>query len=217
MTVGIDEIPPIVTAIEPISSYVTNGSILYLNVSVTDEHSGVNASDVWVDVSNINNTLGNVSLDRVGTSNYWNGSIIVNTTNEGTQNLPVYAYDNVSNLNSSVSLTAGRDFTSPNVTAITVNQWYSNGSVMTLNASITDDLSGVKNATVNVSAINSTLNEVILERQDGDYWTNTTIVADRGDTGGLVNLTIISYDNVCNVNNSVNMTISVDRRCRSRV
>jgi hypothetical protein len=206
---GLDRTSPIVTAIEPISSYVTNGSTLYLNVSVTDEHSGVNASAVWVDVSNINNTLGNVSLDRVGISNYWNGSVIVNTTNEGTQDLPVYAYDNVSNLNSSVSLTAGRDFAAPNVTAVTVDQWYLNGSVVTLNASISDDLSGVKNATVNVSAINSTLNEVILERQDGGYWTNTTIVADRGETAELQNLTITAYDNVSNVNDSVNMTVGI--------
>jgi hypothetical protein len=210
MTVGIDTMPPVVTAIEPIGSHVSNGSALELNVSVTDEHSGVNASAVWVNVSNINNTLGNFSLNRIGTSDYWNGSIIVNTTNEGTQNLTVYAYDNVSNCNSSVNLTAGRDFAPPSVTAVTVGQWYANNSVMTLNASITDELSGVKNATVNVSAINSTLNEVILIKQDGDYWTNATIIADRGNTAVLQNLTITAYDNVSLANNTVNMTVGID-------
>ncbi|MDD2777843.1 MAG: hypothetical protein PHI16_02950, partial [Methanocellales archaeon] len=101
------------------------------------------------------------------------------------------------------------DTTAPDVTAITLNQWYANNSVVTLNVSINDSQSGVKNATVNVSAINSTLNEVVLVKQGGDYWTNTTIVADRGDTGGLVNLTITAYDNVSNCNNTVNMTVGI--------
>ncbi|NYT00154.1 MAG: hypothetical protein GKB99_00300 [Methanocellales archaeon] len=79
---------------------------------------------------------------------------------------------------------------------------------MTLNASITNGEAGVKNASVNVSAINSTLNEVVLERQ-GDYWINTTIIADRGETAELQNLTITTYDNVSNVNNSVNMTVGI--------
>ena len=90
-------------------------------------------------------------------------------------------YDNSSNYvisyqNNSVV----KDTTAPDVTAITVGVWAANNSVVTLNASITDELSGVKNATVNVSAINSTLNEVVLVKQNGDYWTNTTIIADRG-------------------------------------
>ncbi|MFA4934532.1 MAG: hypothetical protein WC568_01725, partial [Candidatus Methanoperedens sp.] len=52
------------------------------------------------------------------------------------------------------------DTSPPNVTSNTNNVFVSNRSLVTLNASITDYLggSGVKNATVNVSGINTTIN-----------------------------------------------------------
>jgi len=66
-----------------------------------------------------------------------------------------------------------------------------------------------KNATVNVSSVNSSLNEAILTLSGG-YWINTTIIADRGETTILKNMTITTYDNLGNVNNTINMSIGID-------
>jgi hypothetical protein len=104
--VALDRVIPNVTAVEPIQKTVSNGDVLNLSVIVTDDRSGVNASAVLVNVSRINNTIGNYTLTRVGATDYWNGSVIVSTSNIGVQNLTVYAYDYASNCNSSINLTA---------------------------------------------------------------------------------------------------------------
>ncbi|MDD5485933.1 MAG: Ig-like domain-containing protein, partial [Methanocellales archaeon] len=203
-----DTTAPSVTAIT-VNQWYLNNSVMSLNASITDDLSGV--SNATVNVSAINSTLNEVILVKQD-GDYWtNATIIADRGNTaGLQNLTITAYDNISLVNNTVNMTVGIDENAPSVTAITINQWYANNSVMTLNASITDSQSGVKNATVNVSAINSTLNEVVLVKQGGNYWTNATIIADRGNTAELQNLTITAYDNVSNVNNTVNMTAGID-------
>ena len=107
-------------------------------------------------------------------------------------------------------MTVGIDVGTPNVTAVTLNQWVANNTAVTLNASITDLRSGVKNAIVNVSTINSTINEAILTKQgETDYWTNGTVLADIATTE-TKNLTITAYDISENCNFSVNITVGVD-------
>jgi len=109
--------------------------------------------------------------------------------------------------NSSV-LTITVDSTVPSVISKYHNVYVKNGNRLTLNA-LYRYTSGMKNATVNVSSINSTINDAILTLSGG-YWINTTIIADRGDTAGFKNLTITAYDNASNINNSVNMTAGID-------
>ncbi|MFC1787398.1 hypothetical protein ACFLY8_05150 [Halobacteriota archaeon] len=204
----IDATAPDVTAIT-LNQWYANNSVVTLNASINDSPSGV--KNATVNVSAINSTLNEVILTKQN-GDYWtNTTIIADRGNTVVlQNLTITAYDNVSNVNDSVNMTVGIDENAPSVSAITIGVWTANNSVVTLNASINDSQSGVKNATVNVSLINSTINEAILIKQQGvDYWTNTTIIADKGDTGGLQNLTITAYDNVSNCNNSVNMTVEI--------
>jgi len=52
-----------------------------------------------------------------------------------------------------------------------------NNSYLSLNASIYD-AAGVKNATVNISSVNSSLTQAILTKQ-GNYWINNTIIGTR--------------------------------------
>ncbi len=101
------------------------------------------------------------------------------------------------------------DITPPSVISNTNNVYVANNAFVSLNASITDTDTGVKNATVNVSQINSTINEAVLTLTGG-YWINNSIIANKGDTNGLKNLTITAYDNAGNVNNSINMTVAID-------
>ncbi|MDD2778533.1 MAG: hypothetical protein PHI16_06565, partial [Methanocellales archaeon] len=206
--ITIDGVAPNVTAIT-LGVWTANNSVVTLNASINDGLSGV--KNATVNVSLINSTFNEAILNEQS-GDYWTNTTIIADRGDtgGLVNLTITAHDNASNCNNTINMAVGIDANPPSVTAITVDQWYVNNSVVTLNASITDDLSGVKNATVNVSAINSTLNEVVLVKQAGDYWTNTTIVADRGDTGGLQNLTITAYDNVSNVNNTINMTVGID-------
>lgn len=101
------------------------------------------------------------------------------------------------------------DIFSPNVTSNTNNIYVANNTLLTLNATVTDLGSGARNATVNVSGVNATLNGAVLTNTSG-FWLNATIMADKGETNGFVNLTITAYDNATNVNSSINMTVWID-------
>ncbi|MDF1534669.1 MAG: PGF-pre-PGF domain-containing protein, partial [Methanosarcinaceae archaeon] len=98
----------------------------------------------------------------------------------------------------------------PSVTAISPimqSQWLKNGSTIDLNASITDIGSGMKNASVNVSSLNATgVAELDFDRS---FWTNNSFIVATSNQG-VFNLTITAYDNVSNVNNTINMTVYVD-------
>lgn len=202
LTLKVDGTPPQVTS-RTNNIYVKTGSLLTLNASITDATSGV--KNATVNVSGVNSTINEATLSLQGS--YWlNTTIIADRGETALKNLTITTYDYSGNVNKSVNMTVGIDNTMPSVTSNTNNVSVANGSIITLNATITDALSGVKNATVNVSAINSTLNEVILNLQGG-FWLNTTIIADKGN--GLVNLTITAYDNASNVNKSINMTARI--------
>jgi cytochrome c-type biogenesis protein CcmE len=188
---------------------VSNGSFLILNASITDAYSGV--KNATVNVSPVNSTINEAILTFSG--GYWINTTIIADRGEtvGVMNLTITTYDNSSNVNMDVNMTAGIDDTAPIVTSNTNSLYVSNGSFLTLDASIMDAFSGVKNATVNVSSVNSTINEAILTLS-GDYWINNTIIADNGENTGFKNLTITAYDNAGNVNKSINMTVWINPR-----
>ncbi len=202
----LDNVPPYVIS-NTNNVYLENDTFITLNATITDAGSGV--KNVTVNVSALNSTINETILTPQGES-WINSSIIADRgETEGFVGLVITAYDNAGNSNNSVNMTAGIDETPPSVTSNTINLYVSNGSFLTLNASITDDFTGVKNATVNVSEVSSTINEAILDLS-GEYWINSTIIADKGENSGFKNLTITTYDNADNVNNSVNMTVRVN-------
>lgn len=87
-----------------------------------------------------------------------------------------------------------------------------NGTTITLNATITDAISGVKNtgvknASVNISSINASLTNVSLVLNSG-FWTNNSVIVNASD--GVYYLNITTYDNVNNVNNSIRLIVTVD-------
>lgn len=97
----------------------------------------------------------------------------------------------------------------PSVISNTNNVYLANDTFIVLNATITDAGAGVKNANANVSALNSTINEAVLTLQ-GESWINYSIIADRGETEGFVDIVITAYDNAGNSNNTINMTVGID-------
>ncbi|VVB89192.1 Subtilisin-like serine protease [uncultured archaeon] len=82
-----------------------------------------------------------------------------------------------------------------------------NGTAITLNATITDAISGVKNASVNVSSINSSFTDASLAYDSG-FWKNNSIIVNASD--GTYYLNITAYDNMNNVNNSSRLSVTVD-------
>ncbi|MDW7725840.1 MAG: S8 family serine peptidase [Candidatus Methanoperedens sp.] len=82
-----------------------------------------------------------------------------------------------------------------------------NGDNITLNATITDSGFGVKNATINVSSINSSLSDIILTNVSG-YWINESVIVNAAD--GTYYLNITAYDNVSNFNDTVRLSVTVD-------
>jgi len=96
-----DEVEPVVFANETDypagQTAAKQGETVTINAYVTDAGTGV--KEVKVNVSTINATRTNVTLNQNGT-NRWNYTLIVNKTGiNGTFNLPIYAWDNASNFN----------------------------------------------------------------------------------------------------------------------
>jgi subtilisin family serine protease len=82
-----------------------------------------------------------------------------------------------------------------------------NGETITINATITDSGFGIKNATVNASSINSSIANVILNNISG-FWINNSVIVNA--SSGIYHLNITSYDNISNINNTVQLTVNVD-------
>ncbi len=104
------------------------------------------------------------------------------------------------------------DTVGPNVIAnptgyIGGNTAAKNGTAITLNATITDAISGVKNASVNVSSINASLTNVSLSNSSG-FWTNSSVIVNTPD--GTYRLNITAYDNADNKNDTMQIPVIVD-------
>ena len=186
-----------------------NGSQITLNVTIIDEGAGV--KNATVDASQINASLITpLILEKV--NNYWiNQSVIVNAA-DGIFNLPVTVYDNASNVNTSSVIQVTVDNTPPIVIANPTGYpdgftAVNNGSKITFNASISDTGAGIKNATVNVSQINSSLGDIQLIDISG-FWINDSVIVMAPD--GTYFLNITSYDNASNYNDSAQVEVVVD-------
>lgn len=82
-----------------------------------------------------------------------------------------------------------------------------NGTAVIFNATITSAIPGVKNASVNVSSINSSFTDASLVYDSG-FWKNDSIIVNVSD--GTYYLNITAYDNIGNVNNSSRLSVTVD-------
>ncbi|NJD77411.1 MAG: PGF-pre-PGF domain-containing protein [Candidatus Methanoperedens sp.] len=81
-----------------------------------------------------------------------------------------------------------------------------NGTIITLNASISDNY-GVRNASINASQINSSLGNVALSYSNG-FWSNSSVIVAAPD--GTYSLNITAYDDAGNMNNTSQVTVVVD-------
>lgn len=125
-----------------------------------------------------------------------NGTYIFNLNTSNTSaNTPIYLTID------------GEPTVSVNTYLQTPNTWVKNGTILDFNASISDIGSGVVNATIDITALNSTDGIINLDLLSG-YWVNTSYLVSTQE--GRHNITIVSYDAVGHVNNSVNFSVWVD-------
>ncbi|MGB8217121.1 MAG: hypothetical protein WCE94_07450 [Candidatus Methanoperedens sp.] len=180
----------IVTLIKPDNSRV----LIYPTAALNASSSG------WL-------TFSNSSMKTSDFSQNGNYRILLNATLDATASNKIDVSLEVRWDNPNITL-VGKDITPPSVTSNTNNVYVANNTFVSLNASITDTDTGVKNATVNVSQINFTIKEAVLTLTGG-YWVNNIIIANKGGTNGFKNLTITAYDNAGNRNNTINMTVGI--------
>ena len=118
----VDTQAPSVTA-SPATTYpgsqtaAKTGDTVTLNATVTDDGSGV--SSVTVNASTINSTQTSVTLTQVGSTDYYNGTVIVSTSSSGTMSCAVNATDNCGYSNTSISLSVIVDNTAPSTPVVT--------------------------------------------------------------------------------------------------
>jgi len=82
-----------------------------------------------------------------------------------------------------------------------------NGTPITLNATITDAIAGVKNASVNISSINATLTSVSLFNVSG-YWIYQDVTVYASD--GIYPLNITAFNNMGFMNDFFQLSVIVD-------
>jgi len=215
--VMIDTAPPVVTANPTgyLSGYsaAKNGTSITLNASISDYLAGV--KNATVNASQINSSLGIAILNNISRF-YTNSTVIVNTS-DGTYRLNITAYDNAGNLNDIVQIPVIVDNTPPgNITVTPVS--YQRGSaannrnIMEFNASADDPVinltsAGLKNASVNASQINNT-GRIELTNQSGFWRGNATF--DKFIADGNYSLNVTFFDNAGNINNSVQINVTID-------
>ncbi|OYT63646.1 hypothetical protein B6U67_02190, partial [Methanosarcinales archaeon ex4484_138] len=81
------------------------------------------------------------------------------------------------------------------------------GDKIVFNISATDNFSGVRNASVNASQINSSLESVVLDNVSG-FWINSSVVVNASD--GTYHLNVTVCDNAGNLNETEQVSVSVD-------
>ncbi|MCX9009585.1 MAG: S8 family serine peptidase [Candidatus Methanoperedens sp.] len=82
-----------------------------------------------------------------------------------------------------------------------------NGTAITLNATVTDSIAGVKNISVNASSINASLSDLQLTYDSG-FWVNDSAVVNASD--GIYHLNITAYNNMGYANNFTQLSVTVD-------
>lgn len=211
---NIDTTPPSVIA-NP-TEYQTgqaakNSTIITFNVTISDDYGVKNAS---VNVSAINNSLSSISLSNSG--GFWKGNVTVSAI-DGTYLLNVTAYDLSNSINNTTQILVIVDNTpSSKITIYPVVYQHGNatklGDVIVFNfsavfSSSNGVSSGIKNASLNVSAINNT-GWISLINNSGFWKVNVTF--DKSIIDGNYSLNVSFSDNVGNINNSMQVNISVD-------
>ncbi len=216
ITVIVDTSSPIINSAQtdyPIDfSAAKNGTSITLNTSISDFPAGV--KNATINASQINRSIGNVVLSY-GNGSWKNSSVIVNAS-DGTYKLNITAYDNAGNLNNTAQITVIVDNTIPNVTINPISYQRgiaaNTGSIIGFSASADDPLinstsAGLKNASVNASLINNT-GRIELTNQSGIWRGNTTF--DKFITDGNYSLNVTFFDNAGNINDSVQINVTID-------
>ncbi|MBU4075420.1 MAG: PGF-pre-PGF domain-containing protein, partial [Euryarchaeota archaeon] len=199
-TLTIDATPPTISFASPTPSNNSNLTLNYVYVTVTSNENLITPSLEWNGV--------NESISGSGMSWYKNKTGL----SDGNYRFRVWGNDLLNNWNVTELRVVTVDTRSPTVTAnptvYPANQNAArNGSLITLNATIIDLGTGVKNATVNASHVNSSLGNIILNNNSG-FWTNSSVIVNTSD--GIYYLNITAYDNAGNLNNTVQITVIVD-------
>ena len=195
-----------------VSIALRNGTKIPLNATITDANKGVkNAS---VNASVLNASINTILLNDLG--GFWvNNSVVVNA-DEGSYYLNITAYDNAGNVNNTENFTVIVDNSRPDVMASPVSYQRGTaartGSLLEFNATAVDPemngvLSGIKNASVNVSSINNT-GIIELSNNSGFWMGNVTI--DKLAPDGNYSLNVTFFDLAGNFNDSVQINVSID-------
>jgi len=216
ITVVVDDIAPRVAANPTVypdnQNAARNGSLITLNATIIDLGAGV--KNAMVNVSQVNGSLGNIILNNI--SGFWTNSSVILNTSDGIYYLNITAYDNVGNLNNTEQITVIVDNTPPSVSVYPVSYQHgsaaNNHSIIGFSASADDPLinstsTGLKNASVNTSLINNT-GKIELTSQSGIWKSNATFDKFQPDGYYLMNVTF--FDNAGNINNSVQINVSID-------
>jgi hypothetical protein len=200
----IDGDPPAVTTLKPIANNVTSvNSIVNISATVIDN---LGVDRVLANITYPNNiTKEQVYLEKV--NNIYNYSF-ANTSNEGYYNITFIANDTVNNLNTTEKTNFTIDSTGPTVSVLrpVANTNQTNGSVLNISATVTDQWLNVDIVLANVTYPDNTTKEQLQLIKVGNIYNfsfmNTTQT-------GVYNVTFIANDTFNNLNTTEKTNITI--------
>ena len=177
-----------------------NGDVVEINVTVTDNMAGI--ISVRANVSEINRTVGEVTLNNVAGTNYYNATVVVNTT-DGRYNISIVALDEAGNRNTTI-VTVIVDNTPPIIKIITPTSqspiYVNNSTTFWINFTYIEE--NPMNYTVRVWNESGVVYERSATLNEGSPKQINVQVILSNATDGKYNITVIMYDNATNSNST---------------
>jgi parallel beta-helix repeat protein len=177
---SVDTTPPSITILSPLNQTYSTDSVM-LTFALDEPTS-------WIGYSL--DAQANVTIS---------GNTTLSSLTDGNHNVIVYAADGVGNVGSSTLVYFSVDTTPPDITD--VSQYPPEDNVLSdevvhINATVTDNLSGVSTVVLNYTTNNGTWFSVTMSHLGGNIWNGTIPGFPYGTT---VNYTIIAQDSVGNM------------------
>jgi len=215
--VTIDTKPPIITANPtgyPVNQMMSkNGDTIIFNVTIIDPVSTIR--NATLSVSQINKSLDRIVL--YPNNGFWTNSSVIMNASDGRYSLNINAYDYAGNGNNTEYLMVIVDTTPPMVDNSQAlyqrRDTADNLGIIEINVSANDPFvngisAGLRNASVNVSIFNIT---GIIELVNLSGFWKGNVISDKYIAQGNYSINVTVYDNAGNMNDSTQVSLSIDR------
>jgi len=206
--VEVELIPPELAQVVGYPNPAINGTPVTIAVDLLDNQSGI--KEVKINITTPNNTTINATMISTGLTEYDYTYTFNDTWQPGVYNYSIWVEDNANNTNGTTGFNFTIDSEPPSITTVSATpNTVGFGNNVTITSNVTDDRSGVKNVSVNLTyPAGCGLNPetIAMSHISGTMY---RYVFSNTWYAGCYNYTIIAYDNAGNLKTSTEHSFNV--------